>query len=65
MTGDIDYEKIFGDGFLIIDPTDRVDLNDVIPCLPPVCPPVYHFTLMNEVAPVTEATGATCSCHMP
>lgn len=63
MTDGIDYVKIFGDGFIPVDRTARIDLNEVIPCLPPVCPPIYDFTVIHEEAPVTEAAEASCTCH--
>lgn len=59
----IDYVKVFGDGFNVIEPTDRIDLNDVIPCLPPMCPQVESFTLVREEAPAAEATEASCTCY--
>lgn len=65
MNTEIDYEKIFREGFIVIDPTERIDLNDVIPCLPPMCPQVQSFTLVREEAPATEAAEAPRTCHQP
>lgn len=55
---DIDYEKIFGDGFIVVDPTARIDLAAVIPCLPPSCP-ALRSSVLHEEAPATEAAGAS------
>lgn len=65
MNGEIDYDKIFGEGFIVVDPTDRVDLNDVIPCLPQACPPFVDLFLKVEEAPAAEAAEAPCTCHRP
>lgn len=62
--GGIDFEKIYGDRHWVVDTSYRIDLNDVIPCLPPVCHPVYEFCLIREEAPAAEATEASCTCHM-
>lgn len=61
----IDFEKIFGGstGFIVVDPADRIDLNEVIRCLPPMCPQVESFTLVREEASAAEATEASCTCH--
>lgn len=63
VNAEIDFDKIFGDGFFAIDPTDRIDLDDAVPCLPPVCPPVHNFTVVREEASAAEATEASCTCY--